>query len=254
MTTTTVPRTAMRAGMTSTRKTALVAGVLYLITFVASIPALLLIGPVLNNADYIVSGGSDSRVLFGLVLDLVNAFACIGTAVTLFPVLRRQNEGVALGFVTSRMFEGAIIATGVVSLLAVVTLRQDLGGATGAEAASLVQIGHSLVAVRDWTFILGPSLMAGVNAMLFGSLMYRSGLVPRWIPTLALIGGPLLVISTVATVLGHNTNTSPWAAISTAPIFVWELSVGLRMAFKGFRPSPITAAIDAERASRVAAA
>jgi hypothetical protein len=126
------------------------------------------------------------------LLDLVNALACIGTAVALFPVVRRQNEAVALGFVTSRMLEAAIIVIGVVSLLAVVTLRQDLAGAPGTNPASLLTTGRALVAVRDWTFLLGPRLMPGINAVLLGYLIYRSGLVPRVIPVPGLIGAPLL--------------------------------------------------------------
>ena len=236
--------------MSPTRRTALVAGVLYLTTFVASIPALVLIGPVLDHPDYILSSGADTRVLIGCFLDLVNAFACVGTAVTLFPVVRRQNESVALGFVTSRMFEAAVIVIGVVSLLAVVTLRQDLGGAAGASAgsaaasgtdtASLIAVGSALVALRDWTFLLGPGLMAGVNALLLGYLMHRSGLVPRVIPLLGLVGGPLLLASTTATFFGLTEQVSVWSAVATAPIFVWELSLGLWLAIKGFKPSPLT--------------
>src|SRR6266487_3961931 len=133
MTITIQPPATKRVSMTSLRKTALVAGVFYLITFIAGIPpALILYGPVLNNPDYIVGPGTDTRLLLGGFLEVINALACIGTAVTLFPVVKRQNEAVALGFVTSRMFEAAVIMIGVVSLLAVVTLRQDLAGATGA--------------------------------------------------------------------------------------------------------------------------
>lgn len=115
-----------------------------------------LLGPVLNHADYIVSARADTRVLWGCFFNLVNALACIGTAVALFQVVRRQNEAVALGFVTSRMLEAAIIVIGVVSLLAVVTLRRDLAGASGTDTAALVTTGRALVAVRDWTFLLGP--------------------------------------------------------------------------------------------------
>src|SRR5207245_1976647 len=114
--------------------------------------------------------GADTRVTLGCLLDLVNAVACVGTAVTLFPIVKRQHEGVALGFVTARVFEAAVIAIGVVSLLAVVTLRRDVGGAGTDE--SLVLVGRSLVAVRDWTFTLGPSLVPGVNALLLGWLLY----------------------------------------------------------------------------------
>ena len=230
--------------MTSLRKTAFVAGAFYVITFAASIPALFLLAPVLNNPDYIISSGADTRVLFGGFLDLINALAGIGSAVALFSVVKRQHEGFALGFVTTRMFEAAIIVIGVVSILSVVTLRQNLAG-TGADEASLVAVGQSLVAVRDWTFLLGPGLMAALNAVLLGTLMYRSRLVPRIIPTLGLIGAPLLLTSVTAAFFGLNELTSVWHFIATAPIFVWELSLGIYLMVKGFKPSPITAGMTA---------
>jgi Domain of unknown function (DUF4386) len=237
----TAPTTApSRAPMGSIRTTALVAGLFYLITIAASIPAVFLLGPVLDNADYIVSSGADTRVLWGCFLDVVNALACIGTAVTLFPVVRRQNEAAALGFVTARVFEAAVIVIGVVSLLSVVTLRQDLAGGAGTDDGALIAIGQSLVAIRDWTFLLGPSLIPGVNALLLGYLMYRSGLVPRLIPVLGLIGAPLLIASATATLFRSNDPVTVLAAIATAPIFLWELSLGVWLVVKGFKPSPIT--------------
>lgn len=217
------------------RTTALVAGVLYLLTFVSSIPAAFLLDPVLTDIGYIVGAGADTRVTWGALLDVVNALACIGTAVVLFPLLKRQSERLALGFVTTRMFEAAVIVIGVVSLLAVVTLRQD--GPLGADSASLVAAGRALVAVRDWTFLLGPGLMPALNALLLGTLMYRSGLVPRAIPVLGLVGAPLLISSTIGTMFGINAPVSAWTAIATAPIFFWELALGLWMAIKGFTPS-----------------
>jgi len=221
------------------RRTALVAGAFYLVTFVASIPAAVLLGPVLNNPRYVVSAGADTRVLWGCFLDMVNALACIGTAVTLFPVVKRQNEATALGFVAARLLEAAIILIGVVSLLAVVTLRQDLAGASGANAEALVSTGRSLVVVRDWTFLLGPGLMPGINALLLGSLMYSSRLVPRIIPTLGLVGGPLLIAGTIATFFGYTEQVSVWSAIGTLPVAAWELSLALWMIVKGFNPSSI---------------
>ena len=137
--------------MTSTRKITLVTGVLFVITFIASIPALVLYGPVLNNADYIVGAGADTRVLWGAFLEVILAIACIGTAVTLFPILKRQNEAVALGYVAARVVESTIIVVGIVSLVSVVTLRQDLAGAAGADAASLSTVGKALVAIQDST-------------------------------------------------------------------------------------------------------
>jgi len=229
--------------MDSTRKTAFVGGAFYVITFAASIPALFLIGPVLDNPDYVVSSGADTQVLWGCFLDVVNALAGIGSAVALFSVVKRQHEGFALGFVTTRLVEAAVILIGVVSLLSVVTLRQP--GAAGAEATSLVTVGQSLVAIRDWTFLLGPTFMAGMNALMLATLMYRSRLVPRIIPTLGLIGAPLLLTSTTATMFGINHLGSVWSTIAVAPIFVWELSLGVYLVIKGFRPCPITDAMRA---------
>jgi len=224
--------------MSFLRKTALAGGAFYLLTFLSSIPALPLLGPVLNNPDYIIGSGADTRVIWGCLLDVVNALTCVGSAVALFPVVKRQSEALALGFVTSRLIEAAVVMIGVVSLLAVVTLRQP--GATGAEADTLVTVGQSLVAVRDWTFLFGPNLMATVNALLLGTLMYRSGLVPRIIPTMGLIGAPLLFGVTMATVFGLTDHGSLWWAL-VAPIFCWELSLGLYLVIKGFKPSPVTA-------------
>jgi len=227
-----------------TRKTSLVAGILYLITFIASIPAVFLQAPVLNNANYIVSAGADTQVIFGASLDLVNALACIGTAVALFWVVKRENESFALGFVTTRIFEAATIVVGVVCILAVVTLRQ--AGVVGADAATLVIVGKALLAVRNWTFAIGPSLMPALNALLLGTLMYRSRLVPRVIPMAGLIGGPLLISSFILTLFGISIPI--WSLIAVAPIFFWELSLGVWMAIEGFnRSAPLIVAITTEK-------
>lgn len=231
--------------MTRVRKTALVAGVLYLITFIAGIPPSFLLEPVLNDPTYVLGGGSDTQVTWGALLDIVNALACVGTAVALYPVVKRQHEAFALGFIATRIYEGAVIMIGVVSVLAVVTLRQD--GATAAESASLVTAGRSLVAVRDWTQLLGPGLAPALNALLLGTLMYRSRLVPRAIPALGLIGAPLLLAYTIGTMFGVTAGAPTWVAIAIVPIFVWELSLGLWMTFKGFDPrSPIALAANAD--------
>ena len=236
---TTRPRT--RVPMDSMRKTALVAGLLYLITFIAGIPpAAFLLGPVLDNPNYIVSTGADNQVLFGAFLDLVNALACIGTAVALFSVVKRQHEGFALGFVTTRMFEAAIIVIGVISIIAVVTLRQT---AADAEAATLVTLGQALVAVRDGAHLLGPGVIPGLNAVLLGYLMYRSRLVPRLIPAMGLIGAPLFLVAISASILGFKEQVSVLYGIAVIPIALWELSLGLWLTFKGFNASaPILAA------------
>jgi hypothetical protein len=221
--------------MDSMRKTALVAGVLYLITFI-SIPRLFLYGPVLNDPNYIVSSLSDAGVLWGVMLEMIVALAIVGTGVALFPVLKRHNEGVALGFVAARVFEAGIIVVGIISLLSIVTLRQDLGAAAGADAASLVTIGQALVAIQNWTFLIGQGLMPGVNALLLGYLMYRSGLVPRVIPVLGLIGAPLIISSVVGQMFGINEQVSVWSGIAVIPIFLWELSLGVWLVVRASGP------------------
>jgi hypothetical protein len=231
---------ASRVRMDSVRRSAFLGGLFYLITFASSIPAVFLLAPVLNDQNYIVSSGADTQVVWGNILDLVNALACVGSAVALFPVVKRQNETVALGFVTSRMFEAAVIVTGIISLLTVVSMRQP--GATGAEADSLVVLGQAHVAAYDWAFLLGPNVMAGLNALLLGTLMYKSGLVPRVIPAMGLVGAPLLLTVTIATMFGLTEHGSAWWAV-VAPIFFWELSLGLYLVIKGFKPSPITAGL-----------
>lgn len=227
--------------MTSLRKTAAIAGACYLITFASSIPALALHGPVLDDPDFILGVGSVDRVLWGSALDLVNGVAAVATAVALFPVVKRQNEGIALGFVTSRLLEAAVVFAGVAAMLAAVTLRQDLDGATGTDAAALETTGRSLIAYHDWTFLLGPGLIPGINALLLGYLMYRSRLVPRVIPVIGLIGAPLLLASAMATLFGAYDQVSSAATIAALPVALWEFSLGCWMLFKGFLPSPIIA-------------
>jgi len=235
-------KAAKRIPMTSTRKTALVAGACYLITFV-SIPTLALYGPVKTNRDWVLSSGGHTGILVGGFLEVIVALAGIGTAITLYPVVKRQNEGAALGFVAARVLEAVMIFTGVVSLLSLVTLRQDLGAAAGANAAALVTAGAAHVAVYKWTFLLSQSLMPGINALLLGSLMYRSRLVPRVIPVIGLIGAPFLICTVIATLFGGMKLGSPQFA--AVPVGAWELTLGVWLVVKGFRPSPITAAIDA---------
>jgi uncharacterized protein DUF4386 len=225
--------------MDSMRKTALVAGVLFVITFVAAIGGALAYGPVLSDPRYVVGAGADTRVFLGAFLELILIIANIGTAVVLFPVLKRQNEGLALGYVTARLVECTFIVIGILSLLSIVTLRQ--AAAAGVDARSLVAVGASLVAIHDWTFLLGPGFVVGIgNGLLLGYLMYRSGLVPRRLALLGLVGGPLIIASGTAILFGLFEAGSVWQGIATIPEFLWEASLGLWLTFKGFSASPIT--------------
>lgn len=222
------------------RSTARIAGVWFVITFVASIPALLLYDPVLNDTGYVLGAGADTRVQLGAFLEVVTAIAGIATAVVLFPIVKRQSEAISLGYVATRILESTIIVVGFISLLAVVTLRQDLAGAAGAERATLDTVGRALVAVKDGTFLLGPAYCAGLgNGLLLGYLMFRSGLVPRRMALLGVIGGPLSAVGATFVLFGAWEQTSATQFIVTILEIAWEASLGIYLIVKGFRPSPI---------------
>ncbi len=225
--------------MSSSRGIALVTGVLFLITYITSIGALYLFQPVLDDpAGFVAGGESDNRILFGAFLELLLIIANIGSAVVLFPLLKRQSEILALGFVTARVMESVFIAIGLFAVLGVVTLQQE---ATGAAS----ELAHSLAAIKDWTFLLGPGFVVGIgNGLMLGYLMYRSGLVPRGLAVLGLIGGPLLCISAIAVLFDVLQFAGTGQGIATIPEFFWELGLGIILTVKGFSPSPIAAAYD----------
>ncbi|MBO0870844.1 MAG: DUF4386 domain-containing protein, partial [Micromonosporaceae bacterium] len=233
------PSPATIIGMTA-RRHATAAGVLYLITHVTSITALILYGPVLNNTDYIVSGGADGQIQLGALLEGILAICVIGTSVALFPIVRRQNESMALGVVGLRILEAGAIVAGLISLLAVVSLRD--AAAAGADRAARVAIGQALVAFHDWTFLIGPNLALSVSTMLLAYLVFRSHLVPRWIGALGMAGGTLIFIAAIGELFGLFDQVSIWGFVLAVPVFAWELSFAFWMIIKGFRPSsPILA-------------
>lgn len=225
--------------MSLDQKRARVFGVLFLITFATSIPALLLYETVLRHpVSYIAGAGHDKQVLFGALLELLLIVANIGTAVVIFPILRRQNEELALGYVTARIVECTFILVGIVAMLGIITLQQQVAGTAEGTVA------YALAAIKDWTFLLGPGWVVGWgNGLILGYLMYRSELVPRRMCWLGLIGGPLIIITGTAILFSGNNPSSGLRSvqsIATIPEFLWELSLGVYCALKGFRPeSPI---------------
>ena len=224
------------------RRVALAGGILYLITFAASMPQLKLFADLIADpTGYISTPGSNAAVQWGSVLEFLTAASGVAAAVLLYPVTRRVSRTAALGFVTSRTVEAALILVGVVSILAVVTLQQNFAGATGAQAQALGVTGESLVAMRQWTFLLGPGVMAGVNDLLLGYILYRSGLVGRVIPVFGLVGGPLMLVSCTAVIHGAWGQTSAFGFLFGFPVIVFELSVGFYLTVKGFRPAAVAA-------------
>jgi Domain of unknown function (DUF4386) len=218
--------------MDSMRKAALWAGALYILTFV-SIPTVALYGPV-KESGYVTGPGPDTGALVGGILELIVGLACIGTAVALYPVVKRQNEAIALGFVGTRVLEAATIFLGVASLWTVVTLRQDGAGAD----ASLM--GEALVAFYDRAFLVGQSFIPALNALLLGSLLYQSRLVPRVLPVLGFIGAVALVSYHAAALFGFNGERAPVVAlVAVLPIATWEFGLGVYLVVRGFRPSAV---------------
>jgi hypothetical protein len=220
---------------TPMRGRARVAGALYLATFVTSIPTLALYRPLRDHADFVLGTGSTTGVLWGAFLEVALALACVGTAVVLFPVVKRWSETAALGFLSARALEAALILVGVLTMLSVVSLREDVAAAADPDPASLITAGRTLLSVYDGTFLLGQSLMPVVSALCLGSVLYHSGLVPRIIPAIGLVGAPLLLASDIAIFSGVYEQGTSLAGLAALPIAVWECSLGVWLVVKGFR-------------------
>jgi hypothetical protein len=236
-----LPTTLDRAAPPSYQRTARVAGIWFVVTFI-SIAALPLYDSILNDSRFIVGGSGDTSVQLGAVAEILTAIAGIATAVTLFPILRRQSEALALGYVALRIVESALITVGIVSLLAVVTLRQDLA-AGGTDSASLILSGQSLVAIHDATFLLGPAFCAAIgNGLILGYLLFRSGLVPRRYAQFGMVAGSFALLTAVLVLFGAYEQVSTPGALLTLPEAVWELSLGIYLIVRGFKASsPILA-------------
>jgi Domain of unknown function (DUF4386) len=237
--------------MSLDQKRARAFGVLYLLTFVTSIPALLLYETVLRHKlTYIAGAGHDKQVLFAALLELLLIIANLGTAIVIFPILRRQNEELSLGYVGARVVECTFILVGILCMVAIVTLRNHAVGPAETTVA------YTLAEIKDWTFLLGPGWIVGWgNGLILGYLMYKSELVPRRWCWLGLIGGPLIVITGTAILFSGNDPSHALRSlqgIATIPEFAWELFLGVYCTIWGFRPQSPILQVDAgeDRAAR----
>lgn len=240
--------TAVRRGpvpRNSLRTIASIVGWLFIVTYVTSIAAKFALYAPLFEDGYVTGPGEDTRVLWGAVSEAVLIIANIGTATFLWPVLKRQHESLALSFVGARIMESVFIAVGILSVLTVVSMRQ---AQAGVDAQQLTVVGDALVSLQEWTFGLGPAFVVGVgNGLILGYLMYRSRLVPRGLSVLGLVGGPLIILSGTAVMLGIIEPGSTWQNLASVPEFFWELGLGIYLIVRGFRPSPVTAGMDDDR-------
>lgn len=216
------------------RNTARAAGVFYFITWVSSIVGLIMYGPILNHSEYIFNSISKGHIVTGALLEIICALGNIGTGLALYPIVRRQSESLALGYVVLRTLEASIIMVGVLPLLALLTLHQDMPTTAGTAG-----IQSALIAFHNFSFILGPSLVCGVNTMTLAFVLYRSGLVARFIPRLGLFGGALVFFSGTLQLFGAIDQVSKATALMAIPVFAWEISLASFLFFKGFKPAAL---------------
>lgn len=238
-----------------TQRTARIFGWLFIGTFITSIGARLFfvngLGSSWEDMQFVPGAGSDTSLYLGAILEFLLLVTNIGTAIVLYPIVKRQSEGLALGYVAARIMESVFILVGLISIVSVVTVSDALAGATGATAAALTAQGGLLVSTYEWAFLFGPGLVVGFgNGLVLGYLMYRSGLVPRRMAMLGLVGGPMLIASFVMILFGVYENSSGPAFLMAVPEIAWEVSLGVYAAWKGFRPSPITTDVPQEAPGR----
>lgn len=232
------------------QKAARLFGWLFIATFITSIAAKLLfvsgVGGSFSELEFTPGALSENKVYLAAILEFLLIVTNIGTAVVLYPIVKRQSEGLALGYVTARIVECTFILVGLISLISLVSVSDAFTGATGAEATAFAAHGSSLVATYDWAFLFGPGLVVGFgNGLILGYLMYSSGLMPRRLAMFGLVGGPMLILSFVLILFGVYENGPGPAGLMALPEIVWELSLGIYPAWKGFKPSPITQTVKA---------
>jgi hypothetical protein len=222
------------------RRTATLVGWLFIVTYITSIASKIALYPPLFDGNYVTGPGQDTRVLWGAVSEAFLIISSIGTATAIYTVIKRQHPNLALSFVAARIMESVFIGVGILSVLVLVTLRQDYAGA--GDTAGLTAVGDAFVALQEWTFCLGPGFVVGVgNGLILGYVMYRTGLVPRRLAMLGLIGGPLIVLSGSAAMMGFIELDGTWQTLAAVPEFFWELGLGIYLIVKGFKPTPSTA-------------
>jgi hypothetical protein len=243
---TTLQRNATREPRTGTsdqlRRTATIVGWLFIVTYVTSIAAKVALYPPLFEGNYVTGPGEDTRVLWGALSEAILIISGIGSATALYAVIKRQHPNLAISFVAARVMEAVFVGVGILSVLTIVTMRQDYAGTAGDAAAGLTVVGDALIALQEWTFCLGPGFVVGVgNGLILGYIMYRTGLVPRRLAVLGLIGGPLIILSGSAAMMGFIELDGTWQTVAAIPEFFWELGFGVYLIVKGFRTTPSTA-------------
>ncbi|MCA0756906.1 DUF4386 domain-containing protein [Paenibacillus sp. N4] len=226
--------------MNSAKKASKAVGILFILAAVSSVAGLLLYDPILNGPDYLTNGAEHAnRVILGALMELILVASAVGTSITMFPYLRRYNESIALGHVCFRFLEAVIITVGVVSVLTLLTLSQSFAAAGAPETASYQASGTLLKAVHDWTFMLGPNFMLGINTMMYSYIFYKTRLVPRFISILGMTGAALVFSAALFEMFGVFPQLSVWGAILSLPVAANEMTLAVWLIVKGFNKSAL---------------
>ncbi|MDQ0874516.1 hypothetical protein QFZ77_003175 [Paenibacillus sp. V4I3] len=227
--------------MNTNKKSALIVGILFILAAVTAIIGLILYDPILNGPDYLMEGSKHAnQVILGALMELMLVVSAVGTATTMFPILRKYNETIALWHLCFRFLEAIIITIGIISVLSLLTLSREFAAAAAPDTASFQASGILLKAVHDWTFLLGPLFMLGINTMLYSYIFYKSKLVPRFIPILGMTGATLVFICALLVMFGVIQQVSFWGAILALPVAANEMTLAVWLIVKGFNLSALS--------------
>jgi hypothetical protein len=227
--------------MNSIRKSAIIIGVLFIAAAVFSILGLVSYSPILNNPEYMTVGPtSENQIVLGAIFEMITAVTVAGTAIAFFPILRKRNETIALGYAGGRLLEAVLIIIGLVSILTLLALRQEFASGAVLDASSLQTADKLLRSTHGWTFILGPNFMLGINTLLYSSVLYRTRLIPRALATLGLVGVVSVFVAAWLELFGVIDQVSAWGAVMALPVGVYEITLAVYLIVKGFKLSAIT--------------
>lgn len=224
----------------NSNKTAKIVGVLFILAAVTAVIGLNLYNPILNGPDYLLKGSEHAnQVIVGAVMELMLVVSATGTATTMFPLLRQYNETIALWHVCFRFLEAIIITVGVISVLSLLTLSQEFVAAGAPEPSSFHSSGIILKAIHDWTFMLGPLFMLGINTVMYSYIFYKTKLVPRFISILGMTGAACVFICSLFVMFGVFPQISFWGAVLAVPVAANEMILAVWLLVKGFNENAI---------------
>ncbi|MEJ2241377.1 MAG: DUF4386 domain-containing protein [Candidatus Bathyarchaeota archaeon] len=221
--------------MDSTRKTSIIVGVLFLIATI-----IIIIGGIFSfsiyESDYLIAVASnENQVIFGALLEIVATAAIVGIPIAMFPLLKKFNESLALGYVAIRIFEGLTIFLNTIVLLSILTLSQEFVNTLSPDVLYFQTTGNLLLTVREQISVL-VDFSFPIGALVFNYLLYKTRLIPRWISVLGLLGGALWLIATPFRLFGFNPEQIDFLAL---PIAAQEMILAIWLIIKGFNSPKI---------------